>query len=378
MIQQGPARRKRLCPVASAARFAILAASLTLGCQAKAPVQVPRTLGGVTRPGRFVPPFAYEALVRGELMLVRGDIAGAISELELATAAPEEDPYLLSRLAYALALNGDARASDAALAHAERIDACSEAVWLTRGELAERAAKFDDAASHYARAGQCAPESDLSVLGLARVLDRRGDSTRALAVLNQWAGGRSARARQAAFELAVASGDESAIVQTLDVLMSDTLARSDQLEHAVNRALSLDRPRLAERLMEHAPGSLDVALRTRVHLACGDQSAARILLSGASAEQLGGPLVAADLFERAGLFERAELEASEVLRHEESGEARIIRARARRALGQTLLALTDLEAAAEVPLARSELKRIARELALDDVASSLDYPVRVQ
>jgi tetratricopeptide (TPR) repeat protein len=314
--------------------------------------------------------------VRGELLLARDDVTGAIAQFELASAAPEEDPYLLSRLAYALALHGDAKASDAALARAEQIDACSEAVWLTRGELAERARNFDDAASHYARAGQCAPESDLAVLGLARALEQRGDGTRALAVLEQWSGGRSSRARQAAFELAIARGDESAIVQALDVLLTDTLARSDQLEHAVRRALSLDRPRLAERLMQHSPASLDVALRASVHLACGDQSAARILLSGASAEQLGGSLAAADLFERAGLHERAELEASEVLRRGESGEARLIRARARRAMGQTLLALADLEAAAEMPLARSELKRIARELALDDVASSLDYEAK--
>jgi tetratricopeptide (TPR) repeat protein len=325
-----------------------------------------------------VPPFAYEALVRGELLLARGDVAGAIAEFELASAAPEEDPYLLSRLAYALALQGDLRASESALAHAEKLDGCSEAVWLTRGELAERASKFEDAAAHYARAGQCAPESDLAVLGLARVLSRQGQGTRALSVLSQWAGGRSSRARQAAFELAIAQGDEHAIVQTLDILLSDTLARSDQLENAVRRALSLDRPRLAERLMQHAPGSVDVALRARVQLACGDQSAARILLSGASSEQLGGPLLAADLFERAGLFERADLEASEVLRHEESSEARLIRARARRALGQTALALSDLQAAAEAPLARAELKRIARELGLDSVASSLDYERKAQ
>ncbi|HEX6245757.1 MAG TPA: hypothetical protein VFZ61_32760, partial [Polyangiales bacterium] len=124
---------------------------------APSPTHAPPT--GPLASRRFVPPFAYEAYVRGELALAAGRPDEAALQLELATAAPEEDAFLLSRLAEALYQSGEKRQAHDTLAQAERVGPCEEAVWLTRGRWAEAEHALADATRHYRMALDCAPDS---------------------------------------------------------------------------------------------------------------------------------------------------------------------------------------------------------------------------
>ncbi|HEY6880631.1 MAG TPA: hypothetical protein VI299_21560, partial [Polyangiales bacterium] len=68
------------------ARFQLGALLAMFGCAQRVPHDIPRTLGGVTSRGAFVPPSAYEAYVRGELALAKDQPAQAAAQLELATS----------------------------------------------------------------------------------------------------------------------------------------------------------------------------------------------------------------------------------------------------------------------------------------------------
>src|SRR5690606_8041459 len=122
VIQQSPYRPRRAAPWRTAWLIVTCAAC---GGAAQPPTIV-RTLDGQQRPSPFVPPTAYEAYMRGELALAQGQYAQAMAQLELATTAPEEDAFLLTRLAYAQALAGFVEEAERTLSHAARVDACSE------------------------------------------------------------------------------------------------------------------------------------------------------------------------------------------------------------------------------------------------------------
>jgi tetratricopeptide (TPR) repeat protein len=346
-----------------------------VGCGAarrNEPVQ--RTLAGRATLGSFVPPFAYEAYVRGELALAQGRPDEAITHFELATAAPDEDPYLLSRLAYAHSLAGHADIAERTLHHAEEIDACSEALWLTRAEIAERASDLPRAREAYARAVSCAPESSRGVLGLAHVLDREGSGTRALEVLERFAQHHpeAPRVAEAAFELALRSKDGAMVSHAIESWLALAPPRSHTLERAVEWALAQDLPELSLRLYEHAPAVDRPELECRIHMARGDRERVRAVLARADAESVGGHERAAELALFAGAYERAELEASSLLFAAPSDRAHMLRARARGALGRGSEAADDVVAVQD-PLLR---KQIALELlgvtGAPDLARELD------
>jgi hypothetical protein len=328
-------------PFLSCAALALCLAA----CHAPASQEtVPRRLAGEPVPGDFVPPFAYEAYVRGELALARGNAEEAVRQLELATAAPSEDAYLLSRLAYAQSVAGQSKQAESTLAHAETLDACSEALWLTRAEIAVDAAQLERAEEAYARAAACAPASSRAVLGLARVLEKRGQPGRAAAVLERFVASQpdAPRVAEAALELALRTTDGARVAHAVEGWLASAPPRTHALGRAAEWALANGRPELALRVYEHDPAGARAELEARIHRARGDRERVRAVLARADAGSLGGSAQAAEYALFAGAYERAELEASALLVHESSDRAHALRARARALSGRQAEAVEDL------------------------------------
>jgi tetratricopeptide (TPR) repeat protein len=325
---------------------------------------VPRRLGGESVPGSFVPPFAYEAYVRGELALAEGKADEAVRQLELATAAPFEDAYLLSRLAYAQSLAGHRKDAAQTLAHAEALDACSEALWLTRAAMADDAKELEAAESAYARAVACAPASSRAVLGLAHVLSQRGKDDDAVALLERFVASQpgAAQVADASLELSLHSNDGARVAQAVDGWLAAAPTRSAALRRAQQWALEHGRPELALRLYEHDPAGQQAELECRIHAARGDRERVRAVLARADASALGGTAQAAEYALFAGAYDRAELEASALIVQEPSDRAHALRARARVMAGRRAEAVDDLLAVHD-PDAR-------RKLALELLAAS--------
>lgn len=340
MIQQTPYRPRR----AAAPHLAwLLLGAAACGGGPKPPTIV-RTLDGQTRPSPFVPPTAYEAYIRGELALTEGKYDEAMAQLELATTAPDEDAFLLSRLAYAQALAGFEQEASATLAHADRVDPCSEAVWLTRGELHERAGSLREAASAYARAGECAPRSPRGPIAQARVLEQAGERSAAVEVLSTFASRGDLRSAQAAFELALRAEDTPALAHALETWIAYEAPDEASLERAIRWALEQGEPRLALRLREHHLSPLPPALEAELLLALGDREGLSRLLGRTPASDLGGPERTAELSLAAGDDDRAELEATSALLQGPSDAMYGVRAQARLKLGRYPDALEDLAA----------------------------------
>jgi tetratricopeptide (TPR) repeat protein len=343
-------------------------AALTLwlaACRMAVPEDtVPRRLGGESVPGSFVPPFAYEAYVRGELALAQGHAEEAVRQLELATAAPTEDAYLLSRLAYAQAVAGHRKDAASTLAHAEAIDPCSEALWLTRAEIAEHGKELETAEAAYARAVACAPASSRAVLGLARVLEQRGQTSDAVALLERFMASQpgAAQVAEAALALALQSRDAATVSHAVEGWLAAAPTRSEALRRAEHWALEHGRPELALRLYEHDPAGQHAELECRIHAARGDRERVRAVLARADASALGGAAQAAEYALFAGAYERAELEATALIVQEPSDRAHTLRARARAMAGRPAEAVDDLLAVRD-PDAR-------RKLALELLAAS--------
>ncbi len=295
---------------------------------------MPRTLRGVTLRGAFVPPSAYEAYVRGELLLAEGHPREAVQQLELATTAPEEDPYLLSRLAHALLLAGQRQRAEQVLARAYALDACHEQVWLMRGELAATRGADDEARAAFARASACAPGSDEGTLALSTMLAERGDLAGSLDVLVD-ANERGQRvltqslrdAEPLAFTHAVAG-----------------LSQSEAVERAIALALERGMPLLSLRLREQSATRLPAKLEARLLQANGMRTELAALLAQHDASDLGGSATTAALALDAGAYERAQLEAETALAQEPSDKLRALHARAALGLGNTRGAIADARA----------------------------------
>ncbi|MFT3923608.1 MAG: hypothetical protein QM778_13840 [Myxococcales bacterium] len=337
MIQQAPHRRSNLLFTAT-----ILGVAACGGAAPQEPI--PRSLEGQTQVSSFVPPFAYEAYVRGEMAIAKGAFDEAAAQLELATAAPEEDPFLLARLAYAQARSGHAEDAAATLAHAMQLDTCPEAVWLTRGELAELAGDLPHAEQAYAKAGECAPSSARGPIAHARVLARTGQPSAALEALASFRGKEQPATARVAFEIALQGTDPALLAHSLETWIAYEAPDAESLERAARWALEHGDPSLSVRLREHHAGPFPKALEASIMRALGERSALRLLLSGALAEELGGSQATAELALFAGALERAELEASSALDRAPNDALYAVRAQARFGLGLEAQALADLRA----------------------------------
>ena len=322
-------------------------------------------------PRRFVPPFAYEAYVRGELALAAGRPQEAALQLELATAAPEEDAYLLSRLAEAQAQAGDAELAHSTLAEAQRVDACEEELWLTRGRWAERAERLDEATRAYRTALACAPDSAASALALMRALRADGALAQSLALLGE---GTHAAARghlrlYLSHELA-----QGSVVEARFALESwSSLGALDQalLEEAAAQAIARKLPLLALRLSELGAERLAPLLRAELAKLSSDRHTLQALLAQHHEAAFGGPLGAARVALSARDYERAELYASLPPRTQDGEALRAAKIEALSGLGEHESALSELRALgntvlrrrlARAALARLGLSALTREV----------------
>lgn len=330
-----------------------------------------RTVGGEVREGPAVSPYAYEHYVRGELALARGDLAEAALELDEARAGGRDDPYVLARLADVLdRLEQPARAQEL-LDEAEQLDPEAEVVWLTRGRLAERHDRLDEAEAAYAEASAAAPESSDGPLALAAVLRRRDREAEADAVLDRFVeraegGADASRAQLAA---AVARGDADGAERALRALLEVAPARGEEVRAAARLALAAERPELALRLFEATPaGPEDRTDRLRAALAARDADRAEGILA------LWGPEGAEELL-LAGRAYLALGRAEDAVALFEVADRAGAGSEARRWLGAALRAQGELARSAEVLGAISPgaaaYQAARRELALTLQAAGL-------
>ena len=330
-------------------------------CTAGTAHPVVRTLRHETTRGAFVPPYAYEAYVRGELLLAQGRPAEAAQQLELAATAPDEDPYLLSRLAYAQLLSGSRAEAEATIEHAAELDRCSEAVWLMRGKLAETTQELGIARAAYMKASSCAPRSSAGELALVHLLLQHHETATALDLLTRAAERHDAEqtgdAPSAQIELrhSLQGADPAMLAHAFGSLGAQHAPDAQVLEQAIGLALDRDQPRLALRLREQHVAPLPVALEARLLAANGLHDRLAALLAANDADAFGGPDRTAQLALEAHAYERAELEAGSALEQRESDAMHAIHARATLALGHTRTALTDVRAIQDQALKRSLL-----------------------
>jgi hypothetical protein len=321
-------------------------------CGGALPDRIPRTVQGSTLRGSFVPPHAYEAYIRGELLLAEGRPAEAAAQLELASTAPDEDPYLLSRLAYAQLLSGSRGEAERTLAYAGKLDRCSEAVWLMRGVLAEQAGKLDDARSALEKATRCAPHSARGELALAALLREHGQPAAALDVLASAAQRPYGASAERALTGSLATADAASFAHALADLGAYRAASSDTLEHTIRLSLQRGLPRLALRLREQHAARLPPTLEAEVLIANDLLDELATLIASSDAGALGGHERTAEIALLARAYERAELEATSALAKHATDDMHALRARAVLALGRGRAAVPDVLAIRDVALRR--------------------------
>ena len=363
--------RRRLLPCAA------LWLGLTAhGCsRGQSQTTIFRRLDGKRVAGTFVPPSSYEAYIRGEIALARGRAEEAIGQFQLASAGPQEDPYLLARLAKAYALSGDAARAEAALREAWHVDACSEAAWLAQGEIAHSAGDLNRAAESYRQALRCAPSSRLGLQGLAEVYRARGAYHQMLSAQLAFASSEGGRADSLrAFVGALDDAGPADISFALERwAVCDGVSR-DLLIAAIERALQRNLKTVVLRLREHAAFGLPPALAARIAWRSSDGDALLSLLALYDGERLGGHAAAARLAWEAGDYARAELEASLQSAPSRDGTLDLLRARANARLGafdealaeakelsprgEALLPLSDALSHAGCPALASELRAL--------------------
>jgi len=291
---------------------------------------VVRQIGGVRHVGRFVPPYCYEWFVRAELFAARGELKEAVEAYRRALSGPEEDAFILSRLAEALHQLGQTEASLEALERAESIDNRSEAVWLTRARFAEQRGDYRAAITAYQRAEVVAPLSAEPPLALAHLLDRIHTSERAIAVLE--ASTTRTRVNSAALErtklaLCLAKRDAQGAIDAVEAMLRIAPISKKQICNAISLALNSDQPFMAERLLSRLPANhCEKELRLRVYLKTHRHAAAEQLLANALPENFGGLLPTARAYLAIDRPDLAEEIAEVRLANDESNEAIFIAA----------------------------------------------------
>ncbi|MEM9068535.1 MAG: hypothetical protein AAGE52_08515 [Myxococcota bacterium] len=293
-------------------------------CVPRPPATVTRVVGGESRTGPFVSPFAYEHFIRGEMALEQEDFQTAINEFELARAGPEDDVLVISRLALAHERAGNAEAADRALAAGASLDAESEALWLARAEIAARRGDSEAAIDAAVRAAEIAPDSEAPILQLAELLRAADATPRADAVLSQ--NGSSPVAARARLVQAIATEDARAAGEALEQLLRIAPARVGDIERSVRIALADGQTALGLRLLAHLDADRFADLRARTLLAAGRAEEASVFLQTTASDVFGGPGAHAALALEAGLTDEAialaesavalgDLEANLVLGH---------------------------------------------------------------
>jgi tetratricopeptide (TPR) repeat protein len=348
------------------------------------PVRSPTGRGEQPRrsaPAPLASPYAYEWFVRAELFEARGQHAAAADAYRNALATADPDPFVLGRLADALDLGGDRRAAERAIDAGLELDPRSEALWLVRGRIAARHRAWDESVAAYERAQRSAPESAAGSLALAALLQARGQTERAVAILDALAARspkESGAALRARLELALARQDAGQLSAAAAAVVAHG-RRTDRelLRRTAERLVATHRAALASRLLASLPASPELApMRLRVALELGRRDEVERLLVTTQPNALGSPLDLAETYlaiqrpaqalEQLGLFNRASDPHRSALLH---GKALLALGNP----GQAALQLARIPPdSAHHPAARIALSHALQAGGLPSLASDLD------
>ncbi|MFK7984542.1 MAG: tetratricopeptide repeat protein [Sandaracinaceae bacterium] len=246
--------------------------------------EVTRTVGGEARRGIFVSPYSYEHFLRGELAYAAGDWGRAAEEFRAARAGPEDDPFLIARLADCFDRLGREARALALLDEGASLDPDSELLHMARGHIHARHERMDEATAAFARASAAAPESEAGPLALSAVL-RDAHPGEANAVLERYlsrVGDRasSAGAARARLRLFIERGDALGAVEAVREILRVAPTRAAEIRDAAQTALDRGQPELALRLTLALPPQEAPTLELEAALAAGENELARGLLAG--------------------------------------------------------------------------------------------------
>ena len=248
--------------------------------------------------------FSYEWFVRAELEFARGHYDAAVENYRTALADADEDAYIFARLALALDRGGHADLAATALRDGLALDPDSEAVWLARGNIAQRHGALDDAVLAYEHAIAAAPLSPDAPIALATLLRGHDQAGRAVAVLERFAarcpaGGPLALHARLALALARDDGEELANAARS---FQDQGGGDAALMRTTARELAAQgRSALAARILAVLPVTDDdVRLRLQLGLELADLAQVEMLLATTQPDLLGGPLEVAEAYLQIG------------------------------------------------------------------------------
>lgn len=300
--------------------------------------EVTRTVGGQARRGIFVSPYSYEHFLRGELAYAAGDWAHAAEEFRAARAGPEDDPFLIARLADCFDRLGREAQALSLLEEGESLDPDSELVHLARGHIHARHERIEEATAAFARASAAAPESEAGPLALSAML-RDDHPSEANAVLERYlarvgdrsAGAGAARAR---LRLFVERGDALGAVEAVRQILRVAPTRAPEIRDAVQTALDRDRPELALRLSRALPPQDAPTVQLEAALAAGETELARGLVAGWMPSDTAGVVRVAEVTLALGDNARAVELARVAVASEGGAPAALVLGRALRANGE--------------------------------------------
>lgn len=368
----------------------ILAIALA-GCGGSGGYAIERTVGGEQRLGTFVAPHSYEHFVLGELARGRGAFEEAIEHYELARAGAEDDPLLIARIADSRDRIGDRAGADRAIQEGMRLDDRSQAIWMARGEMAERRGEAEAAVESYARASELADGDEAPVLALARVLRERGSLDRADAVLEEWLARaeRSTGAARARLALALSRDDARAAGLAALELARSSPSHAREVIESARTVLDAGHPTLAHRILALVPeASVPRAFRLEVAIAADHRSESEALLASWAPETPAELLAAARAWIVLGDPDQAAELARVATSRGAGNDARLVLAQARLAQGQVADAASiaasiprgasageEARALVAAALVRSGLPALSREVARTGEPGEAERPV---
>lgn len=335
-------------------------------CASPAPRTVPRIADGEVEHGPFVPPYAYQWFIEGEVAAAKGQHDEAAMAFEAATAASTDDLLLMTRLAEEYELSGASRRADRTLALARRRYPNAARVELAEGRIHQARNQADEALSSFVRANRLAPMWDEPVIAVAHALRAQGHRERASAVLLEYGEnapeGKAAAARRISIEVAHREADAKALERALALDPSST--PTARALAAGQLMLEAGRPALAARILGGALSTPEnVASWLQALAQSGDRSEAARFIASGSGKGVGALEERADLLLEIGEVERA----VELLDEAEGSSPRMAYSK-----GRALLAHGDYAEAAAVlatiPLGAASFEE--SRLALADCAFS--------
>lgn len=323
--------------------YAVMFANGFWACEASrggsAPMTV-RRIEGILRPGRIVSPYSYEWFIRAELYAARGDDEQAIKAYRLALTGPDEDPFVLARLALALDREGHAQLAAEVLESAEEIDDNSEAVWMARAQIARNHGDVSAAIRAYQKAEKVAPHSSEPSLGLADLLYQQGLRERAIAVLEAFirrSGPSGVNPGRVSLELSLAREDLIGSVEALKALQRIIPIRDKELCRVAQLAINSSRPFIADRVVRLF-GEKRINCEPQLHLLIlldtGQFEAAEHLLLSKMPDSFGGLIATAQAYLSIGKPEMAEQLAEVAVARNPSSQAVVALAEAKLLRGE--------------------------------------------